>query len=147
MSNFFWKPLQVYLEPKGWFYVDKVFGESISNSPREHFLLLLFKKFCLSVKLLLRPSLECQCDFYRFWKPYTAQKMKFSIKDFFSKCDQIRRKLRIWSHLLKKSLMENFILCAVLMMEHRGFVFNKHCNNFFFNNSPEPLDLRNTGDA
>ena len=25
----------------------------------------------------------------------TAQKMKFSIKDFFSKCDQIRRKLRI----------------------------------------------------
>ena len=37
--------------------------------------------------------------------------MKFSIKDFFSKCDQIRRKLRIWSHLLKKSL--NFIFCAV----------------------------------
>ena len=34
---------------------------------------------------------------------YTAQKMKFSIKDFFSKYDQIR-KLRIWSHLLKKSL-------------------------------------------
>ena len=29
--------------------------------------------------------------------------MKFSIKDFFSKCD------KIWSHLLKKSLMENFI--------------------------------------
>ena len=40
---------------------------------------------------------------------HTAQKMKFSIKDFFSKCDQIRRKLRIWSHLLNKSLMENFI--------------------------------------
>ena len=43
----------------------------------------------------------------------TTQKMKFSIKDFFSKCDQIRRKLRIWSHLLKKSLMENLIFCAV----------------------------------
>ena len=39
----------------------------------------------------------------------TAQKMKFSIKDFFSKCDQISSFLRIWSHLLKKSLMENFI--------------------------------------
>ena len=39
-------------------------------------------------------------------------KMKFSIKDFFSKCDQIRRKLRIWSHLLKKSLMENLIFCV-----------------------------------
>ena len=44
----------------------------------------------------------------------TAQK-KFSIKDFFSKCDQIRRKLRIWSYLLKKSLMENFFCYAVIM--------------------------------
>ena len=43
----------------------------------------------------------------------TAQKMKFSIKDFSSKCDQIRRKLWIWSHLLEKSLMENFIFRAV----------------------------------
>ena len=34
----------------------------------------------------------------------TEQKMKFSIKDFFSKCNQIRRKLWIWLHLLKKSL-------------------------------------------
>ena len=41
------------------------------------------------------------------------QKMKFSIKDFFSKWDQIHRKLQIWSHLLKKSLIENFIFCAV----------------------------------
>ena len=43
----------------------------------------------------------------------TAQKMKFSIKDFFNKCDQISSFLRIWSHLLKKSLMELFIFCAV----------------------------------
>ena len=41
-------------------------------------------------------------------KVNTAQKMKFSIKDFFSKCDQTHKKLRIWSHLLKKSLIENF---------------------------------------
>ena len=39
--------------------------------------------------------------------------MKFSIKDFFSKCDQIRNFLRIWSHLLKKSIISNFIFCAV----------------------------------
>ena len=43
----------------------------------------------------------------------TAQKMMFSIKDFFRKCDQFRSFLRIWSHLLKKSLTENFIFCAV----------------------------------
>ena len=39
--------------------------------------------------------------------------MRFFIKDFYSKCDQIRRKLRIWSHLLENYLMENFILCAL----------------------------------
>ena len=44
----------------------------------------------------------------------TAQKMKFFIKDFFSKCDQICRNLRIWSHLLKKSLIGNFSFCAVI---------------------------------
>ena len=43
------------------------------------------------------------------------KKMKFSIKDFFSKCDQIRSFLRIWSHLLEKSLLENFIFCAVFI--------------------------------
>ena len=36
------------------------------------------------------------------------QKMKFYIKDFINKCD-----LLIGSHLLKKSLMENFIFSAV----------------------------------
>ena len=46
-------------------------------------------------------------------KDTTAYKMKYSIKDFFSKCDEIRRKLRIWLHLQKKFLMENFIFCAV----------------------------------
>ena len=42
-------------------------------------------------------------------KTYSAQKMKFSIKDFFSKCVENQ----IWSHLMKKSLMENFTFCAV----------------------------------
>ena len=42
--------------------------------------------------------------------------MNFSIKDFLRKCDQIhslRSFLQIWSQLLKKSLMKNFIFCAV----------------------------------
>ena len=34
---------------------------------------------------------------------YPVQKMKFFVKDFFSKCDQ-----------MKKFLMENFIFCTVL---------------------------------
>ena len=42
---------------------------------------------------------------------HTLQKMKFPIKHFFCKCDQIRKKLRIWLHLPKKSSIENF-LCS-----------------------------------
>ena len=53
---------------------------------------------------------------------FTTQKMKFSIKDFYSKCDQIRRNLWIGSHLLKKSLMENFIFVQWLIF------IQFHCN-------------------
>ena len=49
----------------------------------------------------------------------TALNMKFSIKDLFSKYDQICRKQRTWSHLLKKSLMEN--LCSMRKI-------NESCN-------------------
>ena len=60
--------------------------------------LCLIKK--LSVKLYLK---HCQ-------------KNKFSVKDFFNKCDQILSFMQIWSHLLKMSWMENFIFCAVHML-------------------------------
>ena len=46
---------------------------------------------------------------------FHCTKMKFSIKHFLSKCDQMRTFLRIWSHLLTKSVMENFIFCAALL--------------------------------
>ena len=59
-----------------------------------------------------------------YWNNFiisNAHKVKFSIKDFFSKSDQIRRKPRIWSYLLKKSLMENFIFCAVCSQRMMDF--------------------------
>ena len=51
--------------------------------------------------------------------------MKFSIEDFFGRCDQIRSFLWIWSHLLKKYSMENLIFCAVKVLgcESEGFRF------------------------
>ena len=55
--------------------------------------------------------------------------MKFSIKDLFRKLDQICRKLRIWSHLLKKSIMENFIFCAVKVIFKQKA---KHNNYWIF---------------
>ena len=44
---------------------------------------------------------------------FIAQKNTSSNKVFFSKCDQIHGFVRIRSHLLKKSLVENFIFYAV----------------------------------
>ena len=57
------------------------------------------------------------------------KKMKFSIKDLFCKCDRIRSFLQIWSHLLKKSLKENFIFCAVLSL----VAIDKGCTYFYIN--------------
>ena len=45
----------------------------------------------------------------------TAQKMMFSIKDFFSKCDQIRRNLQIWSVTFTEEILNGkpHFLCSV----------------------------------
>ena len=68
------------------------------------FLVMLYKYVCLS-----NPAYQNMVENTKsFWKrlfTLHCTKMKFSTKDFFSKCDQILRKLRIWSHLLKKSLL------------------------------------------
>ena len=58
-----------------------------------------------------RPFIPEIPENYTSQKNYT--KTMFSVKDFFNKCDQMRSFLRIRSYLLKKSLMENFIFCAV----------------------------------
>ena len=83
---------------------------------------LLFGNEYLAIKFLIPnndnlPSLLLDCHITCWFVcpcyiVFTAQKMKFSIKDFFSKCD----KIRIWTHLLKKSLMENFIFCVVIQI-------------------------------
>ena len=59
----------------------------------------------------------------------TAQKIKFSIKDIFSECDQIGRKLQIWSHCWKKSLMENFfffVQCQVQTTTEKQTAHNNY---------------------
>ena len=59
---------------------------------------------------------------------FTAQKMKFSIKDFFSKCDQIRSFLQTWSiSLVKFSLRKtsSFVLCFSFLLENRLVELNE----------------------
>ena len=53
----------------------------------------------------------------QFQPDFNAQQIKFSIKDFSSKCDQIRSKP-------KKSLMENFIFCAVFHKSSQLLLWN-----------------------
>ena len=77
------------------------------------------RKFRLIFNAFYFDFLTC-LQFQMIWEnlfPYTAEKMKFSIEDFFCSCNQIGSKLRIWSHLLKKSLMKNFFFCAVIYMQ------------------------------
>ena len=93
----------------------------------------------LSSRLNLRMKIysNSKFDYGIFYIQSLCKKeMRFSIKDFFSKCHQVRRKLRIWSHLLKKSLMENFIFCAVnavRLESYKSIKISKHLFNKFSN--------------
>ena len=57
--------------------------------------------------------------------------MKFSIKNFFSKYDQIREKLWILSHLQRKSSEKIFIFCAVIGPNAYTIKFLKYVRPFF----------------
>ena len=48
-----------------------------------------------------------------------SQKMKFSIKDLFSKCDQTRMIVRIWSYLLNEILDKKFFF--IFWAVHQAF--------------------------
>ena len=88
----------------------------------------------------------------------TAQKMQFSIKDSLRKFDQIRSFQPIWSHLLKKSLMHNFIFCAVFHLNcHHQMILAKTysftqknvwhqnlTNNGIIRNNSERFDSKKT---
>ena len=92
-------------------------SEIFSNS-RKKVVFRTPKNFCDEASLknserLFSQKLSDRCLRWFQIASDTAQKKKFSVKDFFSKCDQIRSFLRICSHLLKKSLTENIIFCAV----------------------------------
>ena len=61
--------------------------------------------------------LQIKCIYALIFSIHFTKKIKFSIMDFFSTCDQIRS-------LLKKSLLENLIFCAVKTSVIKR---DKHC--------------------
>ena len=94
------------------------------------FLLLLLVYLRFQLENALQRILSCKFAKFSFlnclqslrcgvaFPPFIAQKLKFSIKDFFNKCVQINSFLRISSQLLKKSLTENLSFWAVFFLQN-----------------------------
>ena len=85
-TKYDWKLLELFCHlklPLKMFYFDSKQGNILMGS--------------FDPKALWNCSTDKEISFVIFLQ-YTAQKMKFSIKELFSKCDQIRSFLRIWSH-------------------------------------------------
>ena len=59
---------------------------------------------------------------------------KCFFKDIFCKCDHIRRKLRIWSHLRKEFLMKYFIFCAVTRVRPFAWILKLKQYDFWTSN-------------
>ena len=67
--------------------------------------LIFQKQFSKIVRQLVSKDLCWMVPAEINWQigSHTAKKMRLSIKDFFSKCDQIHSFVTIWSYLLKKT--------------------------------------------
>ena len=106
-----------------WFFI-KTADQSLANNKKQvkslvgfdamfkglallHISIRQRQNFVLIATVQLQSS-KTEFKFCTETNPATAQKMKFSIKDYVSKCDRIHR---------KKSLMQNFIFvqCARLV--------------------------------
>ena len=106
-----------------WFFI-KTVDQSLANNKKQvkslvgfdamfkglallHISIRQRQNFVLIATVQLQSS-KTEFKFCTETNPATAQKMKFSIKDYLSKCDRIHR---------KKSLMQNFIFvqCARLV--------------------------------
>ena len=108
MSNFQDPPPLVYLRPK---FLDTLdLGLPISNkspsSPSDN--QSIKRKHDLRMAIICYQQSNYKIIHHPQWLLLTHPLHK--------KCDQIRRNLQIWSHLLKKSLMENFFFCAVFLV-------------------------------
>ena len=78
-----------------------------------YFLLLLLTALLRKKHLKTFKFVDLMAEWWKLYAKLTSQKIKFPIKDFFSKYVQIHSFLWIWSYLLNKSLMESFIFCSV----------------------------------
>ena len=114
--------------------------EENTGNPTEKyfFIIFFFKKFLPfnsfhATELFLYPlKTSKKLNVFRGYRnsQVIAQKMKFSIKDFSSKCDQICWKFLIWSLLLEKCLMENFIFVQPAAWNGLTWEFINFCTDY-----------------
>ena len=85
---------------------------------------------CRDIKVFLFTKGKNTKEKKSSWMPISWNQLKCIENEHLSmgclsKCDQICSILRIWSHFLKKSLMENFNFCAVMSekMLRKFFLF------------------------
>ena len=97
----------------------------LKNYFRAYFPLMCLRKISIEITIFeINENVALTFSRKVFFAKSLHKHWSFSIKDIFSKCDQIRRKLRIWSHFLRKSILENFIFCAVNLAS--GMLHNSH---------------------
>ena len=87
---------------------------------------LLFSHFSILFIYIFLHHETCQQTEKSLWWCYTAQKWSFPSRTSSLNVTKSAVSLRIWSHLLKKSLKENFIFCAVLAQQP----VTTSCNQF-----------------
>ena len=92
-----------------WIFCIQQFYQYLANGLLNIITHLFFLIQTLELLIFCMGDLECMTPL----DYVTALKMKFSIKLLFSRCDQIGRKLQIWSYLRNNHLRENFIFCPV----------------------------------
>ena len=90
---------------------------------------LTHESSCSHLNFRFRPCFEQGVPWhsgnYRVW--FTLKRVRDMTRTYSQ--TKNRRKLWIWSHLLKKSLMENFIFCAVTLIWGNSF--------WYFGNLPK----------
>ena len=109
-----------YLVSQPNYYSTRYFSENLISIEMKKKQIIMNKPVCLGL-LIIDLS---KTVIYEFWclKPKHGEKAKLCYMDTYS---LKKRKLRIWSHLLKKSLMENFISCAVFIVHVKTDSFYK----------------------
>ena len=97
----------------------KIFGHVHWRELRKNSMIKIIIFFTISVDLSMKyiQEIQMKIDVPRpFLSESTAQKMKFYIKDFFSKCDQICRKLQIWSHYQRNLYWKSSLFVVLLFL-------------------------------